>query len=459
MDMNSIGACRFLSAFVSALLLAGCLFGEDCSQPNLSAQERLSHFRDLDSQAQAAMQQKRFSEAVQLYREATCLAPESPRGLYGLGVAQAASGDYLNARESLRKADRLQPTSPLPLVMEVRIDFSLNDIESLKADLREEADRFPHNGQLHALLARFLAEKKLIVLALAESLRAQQSGGADADSKVELAALENTVGAYQDAIRNALAIENQDNAPIAARASAAGIAGLSYESAGQRDLAVPHLQQAIHLDPSRENSYLALADLFEQEQKYSDAVNVLERGRKNIPAATAFLLPLGADLIRIEKYREGIDVLHELLRHAPDQDQAYLSIADASRKMGDSGQELAALRDLARYKPDYPMIHILLARAMLNANPADYPKVLEELALAEKAAPSDPDVFYLRGKVYAATNRQQEAVGALERSINLRPLEPSPYYQLARLYQKLGKPELAKQTFDRLKVLEAEPAN
>lgn len=457
--MNLIGPCRFTLAFTSAFAFAAGLFGQNCAQPNLSPRERLSRFHDLDSQAQAAMQQKRFSEAVRLYREAVCLAPESPRGLYGLGVAQAASGDYLQARESLRKADRIQPTSPLPLVMEIRVDFSLNDIESLKADLREEGARFPHDAQLHALLARFLAEKKLIVLALAESLRAQQAGSADADAKVQLAALENAVGAYQDAIRNALAIESQNEIASTVRASAAGIAGLSYESTGQRDEAIAHLRQAIQLDPSRENSYLALADLYEQTQKYSDAVNILELGRKNAPASTAFLLPLGADLIRIEKYREGIDILHELLRQAPDQDQAYLSIADASRKIGNSAQELAALRDLARHKPEYPMIHVLIARAMLNATPVDYPKVLDELAMAEKAAPSDPDVFYLRGKVYAATNHNQEAIGALERSIDLRPLEPSPYYQLARLYQKLGKPDLAKQTFDRLKVLEAVPAN
>jgi tetratricopeptide (TPR) repeat protein len=457
--MNLIGAYRFISVFISGLAFAAGLYGQECAQPNLSPQERLSRFHDLDLRGQAAMQQKRFSDAVQLYRDATCLAPESPRGLYGLGVAQAASGDYLNARESLRKADHLQPTSPLPLVMEVRIDFSLNDIDALKADLREEAARFPRDGQLHALLARFLAEKKLIVLSLAESLRARQAGSPDADSKIQLAALENTAGAYEDALRNATAVVNQNEVPATVRASAAGVAGLSYESAGRRDEAIAQLQQAIQLDPSRANSYLALADLYEQTQKYGDAVNVLEQGRKSIPGSTAFLLPLGADLVRIEKYQQGIDILRELLRQDPNQEQAYLSIADASRKMGNSSQELEALRDLARHKPDYPMIHVLLARAMLNGNPVDYPKVLDELTLAEKSAPSDPDVFYLRGKVYIATNRNQEAMTALERSINLRPLEPGPYYQLARLYQKLGKPDLAKQTFARLKVLEAAPSN
>jgi tetratricopeptide (TPR) repeat protein len=457
--MNLTGARRFIAVFGSGLLCVAAIYSQDCSQPGLNPQERLSRFHDLDTRAQAAMQQKRFSEAVEFYREATCLAPDSPRGLYGLGVAEAASGDFLNAREALRKADRIQPTSPLPLAMEVRINFSLNDMDALKANLREEAERFPRDAQLHALLARFLAEKKLVTLALAESLRAQQAGSSDPDSKVQLAILENAVGAYDDAIRNAVNVERRTELSETLRASAAGVAGLSYESVGQRENAIAHLQAAIRLDPSRENSYLALADVFEQTQKYADAVAVLKQGHDKLPASTAILLPLGSDLIRTEKYQEGIDVLRELLRQAPDHEQAYLSIADAARKMGNSSEELQALRDLSRRKPDYPMIHVLLARAMLNASPVDYPKVLEELAQAEKAAPADADVFYLRGKVYVATNRYKEAVAALQRSIELRPMDPSPYYQLARAYQKIGKPELAKEQFERLKVLEAPPSN
>ncbi len=104
------------------------------------------------------------------------------------------------------------------------------------------------------------------------------------------------------------------------------------------------------------------------------------------------------------------------------------------------------------------MIHVLIARAMLASSHVDYPKVLDELAQAEKSSPLDPDVFYLRGKVYVAMNRYDDAVAALRRSIELRPMETGPYYQLARLYQKLGQSTLAAEEFQRVKYLEIAPA-
>lgn len=187
-------------------------------------------------------------------------------------------------------------------------------------------------------------------------------------------------------------------------------------------------------------------------------MNVLKQARANVPDQTAILLPLGADLIRAEHYKQGVEVLQDLLRKAPDTADAYISLADAARKMGDVEQELAALHELERYKPEYPMIHVLLARAMLNQEPANYPKILEELSLAAKDAPKDPDIFFLRGKVYIALGRYDEALPALLRSIELRPTEPSPYYQLARVYQKLGQPEMAREQFERVKYLESATA-
>ena len=104
------------------------------------------------------------------------------------------------------------------------------------------------------------------------------------------------------------------------------------------------------------------------------------------------------------------------------------------------------------------MIHLLIARAMLNADPPDYPKVLDELSLAENKAPSDPEVFYLRGRACLAMNRNDEAVAALRQAIELAPMDPGPYYQLGRLYEKLGNTKLSKELLTRMQFLKSKPS-
>lgn len=446
-----------LRIIASLALLAACTsaFASDCNQETLTSAERLARFQAIDRAAQNAMRQQRFTEAAQHYRDETCLVPASARAFYGLGVASAAADDFRSAREALRVAERLQPSNALPVVMIVKVDFSLRDIDDMKANLRNIAARFPRDGQVHSALARFLAESNLPDLALAESLRSRLAPNTPADSKIELAVLENTVGAYEDAIRNAAPLEQQSTLPNAVRASAAGIAGLSLEGLGRRDEAVTHLRAAIDLDPSRENSYLALADLYDQSQQYADAVSVLKQGRSNIPHSTPLLFPLGRDLVRTDHWKEGVSVLTELLRQSPNEAQAYLSLADAYRKMSMSSLEIESLRRLAMQKPDYPMIHILIAQAMLHANPAGYAPILNELAQAEKSTPTDPDVFYLRGKVLAAMQLYDRAAAEFRRSIELKPLDNTSYYQLGRVYQKLGKPQLAREEFERMKYLQS----
>lgn len=400
------------------------------------------------------MHGRHFAEAAGLYQRAVCLFPDSARGWFGLATAQAASNEFSSARASFQTADRLLPGSPMPLVMQVRMNFALHDMDALKANLRNLALRFPRDAQTHQTLSRFLAKQDLLVLALAEALRAEQASPGDPTAKLQFAALANTAGAYDDAIRSALAISTDPAAPSALRAAAAGIAGLSYESLGKPEQAVQYLKEALELDPSRDNSYLALADLYDQMHRYPEEVAVLTQAKANVPESAAVLLPLGMALLHAERYRESTDILHALLKQSPEVEQAYLGLADAARKTGNPAQEIAALQELERRKSDYPMIHVLIARAFMNQARPDYAQVLRELALAEKQSPLDADVFYLRGRVYAAQGQFAQAVPALSRAIELRPLDASPYYQLARAYQKLGKPALAQQQFERLRYLQ-----
>ena len=442
-----------MKILAAVLWLASSASAAECVPSQLGEKETLARFQELDRAAQRALDAGQYAAAARQYREAACLVPKSARALYGLGIAEAAAGNFTTARKALETAYEILPDNVMPLAMLVRVNVAMKDMEQVKAVLRRAAQRFPRNGELHSSLARFLAENQLLDLALAESLRFAQTGSSDTASVVALAVLENTVGAYDDAIFNAAAIEGQAGIEKSVRASAAGVAGLSYESIGRRDEAIKHLKLALELAPAQENSYLSLAFLYEKAQKFKEAVEVLQQGRKLIPGSLNFLLPLGNNLVWAEQYQAGIDVLNELIRRQPEAEEAYVRLAEAYRNTGHPELETKTLRALARVKPDYPMVHVLTAKAMMTVEPVDPPGVLAELAQAEKSAPKDPDIFYLRGKLYIVMNRYQDAVSALKHAIELRPMEPGPYYQLGLTYRKLGEVELARQTLERLQHL------
>ena len=436
---------------VVALLLAGsALIAAECAPSILGEKETLQKFQQLDRAAQTAFDRGQFAAAADQYREATCLVPKSARAFYGLGIAEAAAGRFPAARQALESAYAILPQNVMPLAMLVRVEVAMKDMDRVKRVLTLMAQRFPKDGELHSSLARFLAENQLLDLALAESLRVEQAGSSDQAAVVAFAVLENTVGAYEDAIRHARAVEEQGSLPEAVRAAAAGVAGLSYESVGQREEAMKHLQLAIQLTPTQENSYIALAFLYEKARRFKEAVDVLEQCRKQIPGSANLLLPLGNNLVWSEQYEAGIGILKELIQRERNTPEAYLRLAEAYRNTGRPELETQTLQALASVKPDYPMIGMLTARAMLTQDPVDYPAVLRVLAHAEKSSPGDADVFYLRGKAYAALDRTQEAIAALRRSIELRPMDPAPYYQLGIVYRKAGQAELSRQTLARM---------
>lgn len=436
---------------VAALLsLSWALGAAECAPSSLGEKQTLAKFQELDRMAQSAFDRGQFAAAAQQYREAACLVPKSARAFYGLGIAEAAAGQFAAARKALETAYAILPDNVMPLAMLVRVDVAMKNIDGVKEVLRIAAQRFPKNAELHSSLGRFLAENQLLDLALAESLRFAQTGASETSSVVALAVLENTVGAYEDAIRNAQPVEEQAGVADAVRASAAGVTGLSYESIGERDQAVKHLARAIEMAPSDENSYLALADLYEKARMFKEAVEVLERGRGQIPQSLHFLLPLGNNLVWAERYDDAIALLNDLIRKAPQLPEAYVRLAEAYRNTGRAALEIQTLKKLEGVKPDYPMVRVLTARAMLTATPVDYPAILRTLEQAEKSTPNDPDIFYLRGRAYADTGRAREAVAAFQRAIELRPMDPGPYYQLGLAYGKLGQPELARQAFSRM---------
>jgi len=451
---------RCVNLAVFSLLALARSLAAGCISSDMSPEQARIRLLDLDRKAQVEFRHSEFAQASEDFHQAACIAPESIRSYYELyanATGAVAAGDFARAREVLQQVDRVRPDHPLPLAMLAKVDLISGDIAHLKTSLAAAGRRFPHDGRLHAQLAQDLLHEKQYDLALAEELRAGESGAAGAGSAMNLAVLENQVGAFGDAARLASAIEEQAGLPEKARASGAGIAGLSYESMGQLQDAIRHLKAASRLDPHQEQPYLALARIYTEQQERGAAVVILDQARKTIGSAPNILLALGSALVSAERYQAARETLTGLIQSVPDQFEAYPKLAEAYRNTGEPSRATETLRQLARRKPDDPMLHVVIARSLLDEEKVDYLGVLQELAAAEKASPGDYDVYYLRGRVFLATGQFAQAVTSLQRAIQLRPTEPGAYYQLGLAYRKLGQPNLAKEQFEKLEFLKGAP--
>ena len=458
--MSSYPRGRFMKLVVVVLQSLALSLAAECPSLQMGPVQTQARFQELDRKAQVEFRHAEFAGASADFHQAGCVAPESVLSYYehfGIASGAMATGDFARARQALQAADRLRPDYPLPLAMLVKVNLASGDIAQLKMSLSEVAQRFPHDGRLHAELAQDLLHEKQYDVAMAEALRAEDSGAASTRASLNLAVLENQVGAFGDAARLASGIEEQAGIPEKSRSSAAAIAGLSYESLGQLQEAIRHLKLAIQLDPDQEQPYLALARIYTEQQQKHAAMEILENARKILGGSPNVLLALGSALVSTERYQAGGQILAGLIQRFPDQFEAYPKLAEAYRNLGEPVRATETLRQLAQRKPDDPLLRVVIAQSLLDEEKVDYPRVLQELAAAEKASPDDYDIHYLRAKVFLATGRYAQAVTSLRRAIELRPTEPGAYYQLGLAYRKLGQPGLAKKQFARLEFLKGPP--
>jgi tetratricopeptide (TPR) repeat protein len=194
-----------------------------------------------------------------------------------LAQAAASAGDYELAIAKLAAAERLEPANPAV-------------------------------AQLHAHLGGALLQQRKLDLALAQLLRARQARWDDPSIRLMLATLENNLGAYSDAIRDAASLDANTAATIPQRATAAAIAGLAYKNQKRNEDAIRLLKHAIELAPS-EIAYLALSDIYESTDQSGEAAKLLEQATAALPGSQRIALALGRNLVNAGDHKRAAGVL------------------------------------------------------------------------------------------------------------------------------------------------------
>jgi tetratricopeptide (TPR) repeat protein len=343
------------------------------------------------------------------------------------------------ACDALERRISQAPENPLYAMDLVQCHILAGEISSAKEQLRIFARRFAQDGTLHAALGEWLLDQRQEEMALSELLRAQAAGIQEARFVLALATLQAQSGAYLDAVRNAVLVEKQSSIDPRVCAAAALLAGLSYMSAGQDKEAIEHLRHAVELAPDIEANYLALARIFEVLGDYKSAVDVLTQGRLRTSASPDLLVALGSDLVSIDKFDQTIEILSTIISRYPEKTNAYRPLARAYQSTGKVGLGADILRKLLERQSQDTMLRLTFVQFLIEEGRSGDREALEQLAKAEKATHADPDIYFLRGKIYFAQGEYEKAVTALLQAVNLQPSSAPYHYHLAMAYRRLGK--------------------
>jgi len=188
--------------------------------------------------------------------------------------------------------------------------------------------------------------------------------------------------------------------------------------------------------------YVLLAD-------YEDAAHYLEIAVNMDPANLEARYHLGRVRYQQNRFDLAIAAFQEVLKRDPKNLKAQNNLGlslDAENKTDEAiaaYQKAIELDTAATLRSEQPYLNL----GMLLAKSNRVNDAIPLLIRATEIAPSSGTVHYELSKAYFASDRLQDAQREAEQAVRMEPDDRPAHYLLGRIYQRLGKSDLAAQQF------------
>jgi tetratricopeptide (TPR) repeat protein len=201
------------------------------------------------------------------------------------------------------------------------------------------------------------------------------------------------------------------------------VQGLYWETKSAEQLATVALARASELDSGSPKLHVLLGDIYRQRKSYPQAEGEYRKALALRPEDTGALFGLSLALLADDQVDEALHVAQAALKNSADDPELNAVM----------GEILCARNDFAGAEP--------YLKKSLNTKP--------EYVV---------HVHALLGKVYARTDRTEQAIAELKLAL-AGDKDGTVHYQLARLYLKVGDRDSAKQAFEASRRLRSEGLN
>jgi tetratricopeptide (TPR) repeat protein len=176
---------------------------------------------------------------------------------------------------------------------------------------------------------------------------------------------------------------------------------------------------------------------------FSGALSFFGTARGRFPNSAQIELAYGVAAYGQRRFTDSIDAFLRVIRIDPSIEQPYVFLARLLDQAGDRLAQITAAYAAWEKAAPRNCLPVCLHAKALGAAGGDPAEIEAELRRSIQLNNAYWESHFDLGVLLAKDRRWEDAATELGRAIELNPKHAAAHFQLARVYEKLGKPELA----------------
>jgi tetratricopeptide (TPR) repeat protein len=363
--------------------------------------------------------QKQYDAAIEQFMLAIGENPASAPANLSLGLVYLEVGRIDDALKAIEQARKTQDSEDA-LVALGMIYYQKKDFKRAAGSM-EAALKLAPNRALNHLRLGVIRKQAGDLERAAESFRMAMTQDPElVDARVNLGLTLKELNRYDEALEVLKdAVKDLKSAGTGAAAVQSTL-GEVYEAQKMMDYALHSYKLAIRYEPKSGQALAGLGRVLRAQQKFEEAIEVLGGAARALPKDPRVFLQLGLAYRDFRLDPQAIEALGKAIELPPPQDEAYLPLID-----------------------------------LLDKNKAPPDKLAKVLAQASAALPNDLKLQLRSGDIAFDRGDFTKAADAYKRALEIEPSSVDANFKLGMTYARAGEIELATQTYNILKYLDA----